>query len=156
MGLLLGTFGLVVIKVHIVQFVYLFSNVPQPHCKDMIPKIRNKYSQKRKCVASVPISTFMCLWAIYIVYSHNQSAYSAAEKYVDRSWEYINRSQTQECWAWDWGPAISFLGIHKWDFRCSAEQWLEGKLYAICIWALFCLNLLGQSIIFLTCEATGV
>ncbi len=30
------------------------------HCKDAIPKIRNKYSQKRN------IPTFMCLWAIYI------------------------------------------------------------------------------------------
>ncbi len=30
-------------------------------------------------------------------YSHDRSAYSAAGKYVDRSWEYINRSQTHEC-----------------------------------------------------------
>jgi hypothetical protein len=29
--------------------------------------------------------------------SIDQSAYSAAGKYVDRSWEYINRSQTHEC-----------------------------------------------------------
>ncbi len=31
------------------------------------------------------------------IYSHNRSAYSAAGKYVDQSWEYINRSQTHEC-----------------------------------------------------------
>jgi hypothetical protein len=45
------------------------------------------------------------------IYSHDRSAaYSAAGKYVDRSWEYIKRSQT--------GLRLRklFLGIHKWDF----------------------------------------
>jgi hypothetical protein len=49
------------------------------------------------------------------IYSHDRSVYSAVGKYVDRSLEYINRSQTHEC-----GTglgAISFqMGIHKWIF----------------------------------------
>jgi hypothetical protein len=67
------------------------------HCKDTIPKIRNNYSQKRNCErpeSQFPHSSvcerFIC--------SHDQSAYSAAGKYVDQSWEYINRSQTHERW----------------------------------------------------------
>jgi hypothetical protein len=40
--------------------------VPTLHCKDKMLKIWNKYSQKRNIGASVPISTFMCLWANYI------------------------------------------------------------------------------------------
>jgi hypothetical protein len=33
----------------------------------------------------------------HIHVSHDRSAYSTPGKYVDRSWEYINRSQTHEC-----------------------------------------------------------
>ncbi len=53
--------------------------VPKTHCKDSIPKIRNKYSQKWNCAASVPIPTFKFLWAIYI-FPQSRSAYSAAGK----------------------------------------------------------------------------
>jgi hypothetical protein len=89
------------------------------HCKGTIPKILYKYSQKRNCPALVPISTFMCLWAIYIF----PLSYSAVGKYVDWSWEYINLPQTHECGSWYWGRAIPFLGIYKWDFGCS--EWAE-------------------------------
>jgi hypothetical protein len=41
-------------------------------------------------------------------------------KWTDPGYIYINRSQIHECGNWDWVRAIPFLGIHKWDFRCSA------------------------------------
>ncbi len=41
------------------------------------------------------------------IYFQDRPAYSAAGKYVDRSWKYINCTQTHECGNWDWGPAIS-------------------------------------------------
>ncbi len=43
------------------------------------------------------------------IYSRHRSAYSAAGKLVDRSWEYIDGSQTHECGNWDWGRANSFF-----------------------------------------------
>ncbi len=46
-------------------------------------------------------------------------------KYVDRSWDYINRSQTHECGNWGWGRAIPKKGIDKWDFRCSAVSFID-------------------------------
>ncbi len=47
---------------------HLFS-CPYQHCKDTIPKIRNKYSQERNCATTVPILTLMFQWAIDIFWS---------------------------------------------------------------------------------------
>jgi hypothetical protein len=40
--------------------------------------------------------------------------------FADRSWEYINRSQTVECRNWETGRPVSFLGIFVSNFRYSA------------------------------------
>ncbi len=57
------------------------------------------------------------LWAIYIFWQ--SICLFCCRKYVDRSWEYINRPQTHGCGNWDWGRPIPIKGTHKWDFRCS-------------------------------------
>ncbi len=88
-------------------------------CQGTIPKIRNNYSQERSCTAAVTTPTFMFLWEIYIQYSSDRSAYSAAGKYVGRT--YIDRSQTHKCGNWDWGLANPFLGIYKFINLCSLD-----------------------------------
>jgi hypothetical protein len=71
-----------------------------------------KHSQIRNCTATV-----MCLWAIYIF--PPSICLFCCRKYVDRSREYINCSQTHECRNWDWGRAIPRKGMHQWDLPCS-------------------------------------
>ncbi len=75
--------------------------------------VQPRYFQNRIIMFFLPIPTLIyCICEIFI-YSQDRLTYFDAAKYVDRSWEYINRSQTHECRNWDWGHAIPFPGTHK-------------------------------------------
>jgi hypothetical protein len=49
--------------------------------------------------------------------------------HVDQFLEYVNRSQTHKWGNWDWGRAIPFLGIHKWDFRFSVGREMNASFF---------------------------
>jgi hypothetical protein len=67
------------------------------HCKDSRPNIFPAMKLQRLSPNSYIYVSVIDLY----MYSHDQSANSAAGKQVDRSWEYIIRSQKHECGNWD-------------------------------------------------------
>jgi hypothetical protein len=76
------------------------------HCKETIQKIRNKYSQKRNCGASVHFP-YSCVCETY---SSDRSAFSAVGKYVDQSWEYYKSLSDTCMWKLELRPRNSFSG----------------------------------------------
>ncbi len=71
------------------------------YCKETIPKIRNKYSQKSNCAATVPISTFRCQWAIYIFPQF--ICLLCCRKICGPILGIYKSLKTHECGNWDWG-----------------------------------------------------
>jgi hypothetical protein len=96
---------------------WVFSSTTKNQCR----KFETNIPRKEIARPHFPISTFMCLWAIYIP-TIDLPILLQEICGVDHSWEYtyiVNRAQTHECGNWDCGRTIPRKGLHKWDFRCS-------------------------------------
>ncbi len=61
---------------------------------------RKKNRTRSQCLHSYICDRF--------IYSHNRSAYLAGAKYVDRSWEFINRSQMYKYGNWEQSRSLIF------------------------------------------------
>ncbi len=90
-----------------------------PRCKDSVPKILNKYSQKWNLVAPVPIATLIFLWAIYI-FPQSVCLFCCRKIGGPMVGRYKSLTKT---WMFKLGlRTVSFLGAHKSDFLCSAAS----------------------------------
>jgi hypothetical protein len=101
-----------------------------PHCKEPIPKIMNKYSQKRNCAAKVPnFHIHVSVSDLYI--PAMDLPILLQEIWGSIPWEYVNCSQTHECVNLDLGHTIPRKGKHKWDFPCNETEILNSVLYIL-------------------------
>ncbi len=98
-----------------------------------IPRLRAQQRRFELCIprnqTARPCSQFPFHTSVNDLYiSQDRYIYFAAAKQADRSWESVNRSQLYECRNWDWGRAVSFLGLFFSYFQYS--------IFAVCAWEL--------------------
>ncbi len=120
----------------IIWFTCFWSKLDQNYCgldiqdfvcgKTHCTKIPFMYPLSGNCAASVSISTFMCLWASYCIYSQDPPIYFSCSR-IGRSIVGIYKSLT-DTWVWKLGPwpRISFSGNICFEFSvlilCSASD----------------------------------
>jgi hypothetical protein len=91
---------------------------------------------EKELSATVPIPTFMFLWAIYIFPLIGLPILLQENRWTERGYIYcIDRSQTHECGNWDWGRRNLFSGNTyiqislQWSWLINTEK-IRGALIA--------------------------
>ncbi len=97
--------------------VYMFlmqrQNLECSHCKEISVHV---FPERELRGLSVPMSTFMCLWAIYIFFIQYSLIPIFLQQNRQTDCRNIYRSQKLECRKLDWVRAVLFLGIFVFDF----------------------------------------
>ncbi len=120
-----GGFPPVQARLNVQQFQAGGEPLSTVQCKEISIYV---FPEKEFCAASVPFSTLMCLWAIYIYIPTISPPIFLQQNRQTDLWEYINRSQKHECRNWDCG-GVPFLGIFVSNFWhcvfavCSIHSW---------------------------------
>jgi hypothetical protein len=84
-----------------------------------------RYFQNRILMICFPIFTFMYLWAIYNSQDLGLPILLQPNRQTNPGNIEIAHRYIYECRNWEWGRAVSFLEIHKSDFRYSVITNLE-------------------------------
>ncbi len=98
------------------------------YCKLPIPKIGNKYSQKRIARPQAQFHMHVSVSDLYCIFPRSICIFcTCSRKYVNRSWEY--RSQTHEYGNWTTLYASNYIPLQKENCLCRPRSYFKEAVF---------------------------